>query len=117
MAYISAAVCCQRTEAISFCRPPLINTICWGGKVNILYLQIACAKTSCLLKKIERVSMHHTWDNNDFTKTKKVKKKSHLLFLVFEYPPIPTNKTPNIVSRMVALFNILLTAGQLYRDF
>lgn len=108
MAYISAAVL-PANGSDKLLPPSFDKYHLLGGKV---YLQIACAKTSCLLKKNERVSMHHTWDNNQ-----KSKKKSHLLFLVFEYPPIPTNKTPNVVSRMVALFNILLTAGQRYRDF
>lgn len=116
MAYISVAVL-PANGSDKLLPPSFDKYHLLGGKVNILYLQIACAKTSCLLKKNERVSMHHTWDNNDFTTTKKVKKKSHLLFLVFEYPPIPTNKIPNVVRRMVALFNILLTAGQRYRDF
>lgn len=75
MAYISAAVL-PANGSDKLLPPSFDKYHLLGGKVNILYLQIACVKTSCLLKKNERVSMHHTWDNNDFTTTKKVKKKN-----------------------------------------
>lgn len=55
--------------------------------------------------------MYYIWDNNDFIKIKKVKKKFYLLFFVFEYLLILINKILNVVSRMVVLFNILLIVG------
>lgn len=80
MAYISAAML-PANGSDKLLPPSFDKYHLLGGKVNILYLQIACAKTSCLLKKNERVSMHHTWDNNDFTTTKKVKKNLTCYFL------------------------------------
>lgn len=69
MAYISAAVL-PANGSDKLLPPSFDKYHLLGGKVNILYLQIACVKTSCLLKKNERVSMHHTWDN--YKKRKKI---------------------------------------------